>query len=90
MDEQEFAEAAWENTRKMASEGDTAGEYLWSALNTYYPGDKRKQVRVLGFLIEVFDQYGKSISEEDAQALAEKWDIEDLLLKQKGFGISLN
>jgi hypothetical protein len=90
MDEQEFAEATWENTRKMASEGDPAGEYMWAALNRYYPGDKSKQVRVLGFLNEVFDQYGKSISEEDARALAEKWGVEDLLLKQKGFVISLN
>ena len=89
--EWEFAEANWESTRQMVSEGDPYGRYVWSVLNQYYPGNKKKQVRVLGFINEIYESGSKSIPEEEAEYLAEKWGVEDLLLKERGFGgISLS
>lgn len=85
-DEWEFAEAVWESTRQMTGEGDPHGRHIWFILNGYYPGNRKKQIRVLGFLNEFYEVYGGGASEEEVQVLAEKWGVEDLLLKERGFG----
>lgn len=91
-DEWEFAEESWEVMQDMASEGDPYGFYMKRVLTVYYPGDKRKQIRVLGFLNEFHELYPQGgMPDSEARVLAEKWGIEDLLLKERGFwNISLS
>ena len=57
-DEWEFAETAWEVTREMVDEGDPYGRHIWNILQKYYPGNKRKQIRVLGLLNEIHGREG--------------------------------
>jgi len=85
-DELEFAKALWLSTRQLSGEGEPYGKHMWGILNRYYPGRQGKQVRVLGFLDEVDEVYGGSVPEAKAQLLASKWGVEDLLLKERGFG----
>lgn len=91
-DELEFAETAWEVTQDMVREGDPYAIYIWKRLQIYSPGNRRKQARVLGFLNEFQELYPEGgMPDKEARILAEKWDIEDLLLKEKGFNtISLS
>ena len=87
-DEMEFAEEAWEIMQDMVRDGDPYGIYMQNALNRY-SGNKRKQIRVLGLLNEI---YGKSpIPNEEMKILVRKWGIEDLLPRELGFStISLD
>lgn len=91
-DELEFAEAAWETLKKMVEEeGHPDDSRVWSFLQTHYPDSRRRQVRALGFINELSDRYSGRIPKEEVQVLAEKWGVEDLLLKMRGFGtISLS
>lgn len=91
-DELEFAKTAWEITRDMVREGDPYAIHIWKGLQTYYPGNSKKQARVLGFLNEFQGLYPEGrMPDKEARILAEKWDIEDLLLKERGFNtISLS
>lgn len=80
--EWQWAEGMWQVTKEDAEAGQPAGVYLWTLLNKYYPGDKDKQIRFMGFVNEVQEKYKGRIPREEAWMLARKWDVERMLAKE--------
>ena len=73
------AEGMWEVTKEDAEKGDVSGVYLWSLLSKYYPENKDKQIRLMGFIAEASRKYREGLPREKAWELAKKWDVERML-----------
>lgn len=81
-EEWQEAEGMWEVTKEDAERGEVAGVYLWSLLTKYYPDNKDKQIRLMGFMGEVQREYGGRIPRDEAWKLAKKWDVEKVLTRE--------
>ena len=81
-EEWQFAEGMWQVTKEDAEKGELAGVYLWRLLNKYYPDNKDKQIRLMGFMGEVQEKYRGHIPREEALKLAKKWDVEKVLVTE--------
>lgn len=73
------AEGMWEITKEGAEKGDISDVYLWSLLSKYYPENKDKQIRLMGFMAEASRKYREGLPREKAWELARKWDVERML-----------
>ena len=82
-EEWQYAKGMWEVTKEDAEKGEVAGVYLWSLVTKYYPDDKDKQIRLMGFMNQVLEKYPDGrVPQEEARALAKKWDVEKVLVKE--------
>ncbi|MEA3254042.1 MAG: hypothetical protein U9Q17_03735, partial [Chloroflexota bacterium] len=74
------AEGMWQVTKEDAEKGEVSGVYLWGLVNKYYPGDRNKQIRLMGFMNEVQRRYPSGhVSREEAWEIARKWEVEKML-----------
>ena len=82
-EEWQYAEGMWEVTKEDAEKGEVAGVYLWALMSKYYPDDKDKQIRLMGFMNQMLEKYPDGrVPQEEARALAKKWDVEKVLVKE--------
>lgn len=78
----QYAEVLWQTTKEDADRGDVGGVYLRALLEKYYPGNREKQIRLMGFMNEVSEKYRGRIPRETAWELGRKWDVESMLTKE--------
>jgi uncharacterized membrane protein (UPF0127 family) len=82
-EEWKFAEGLWQTTREDFMKRDPAGTYLWALITRYYPEDRDKQIRAMGFMNEVLSRYpGGSIPKDEAVKVARKWDVLKMVVRE--------